>query len=83
MVLGGAIIRVGFEEMQEQKCGHYSSHHSDHYLCQAWALGQVRHQCKSLSYVAEYLSLSNLLQIMYLLSNKKFDGSLSKHLRMW
>ena len=26
-----------------------------YYLCQAWTLGQVRHQCKSLSYVAEYV----------------------------
>ena len=33
------------------KCGRYSGY----YLCQAWALGQIRHQCKSLSYVAEYV----------------------------
>ena len=26
-----------------------------HYVCQPVALGQVRHQCKSLSYVAEYV----------------------------
>ena len=24
-------------------------------LCQAWALGEIRYQCKSLSYVAEYV----------------------------
>ena len=30
------------------KCGHYSSHSLDHYLRQAWALGQIWHWCKSL-----------------------------------
>ena len=42
-------------------------------------LGQVSHQCKSLSYVV-LISLSNLLKIMYLLTSKKIEGSLSKHL---
>ena len=49
MTWGGAIIRVGFEEMQGPKCGHYSL---GHYLFQAWG---PWHQCKSLSYVAEYV----------------------------
>ena len=44
------------------------------------AFGQVRHRYKSLSYIAEYLSLSNLLKIMFLLTSKKVEGSLSKHL---
>ena len=54
-----------------------------------WALfesslgnGQVRHQCiKILSYGAE--CLSNLLKIMYLLTRKKVEGSLSKNLCTW
>ena len=37
------------------KCGHYSSHPWAIIYVKPGALGQVRHQCKSLSYVAEYV----------------------------
>ena len=43
-------------------------------------LGQVSHQCKSLSYV---VSLSNLLKITYLLASKNVECSLSKHLCLY
>ena len=36
------------------KCGHYSSHSLEHYLRQAWALGQIWHWSKSFSNVGEY-----------------------------
>ena len=51
----GAIIQVGFKEMQGTQCGHNSSHPWAIVYVRPGALGQVRHRCKSLSYVAEYL----------------------------
>ena len=50
-----AIIPVGFEEMQGPKCGHHLTHPWTIIYVRPGALGWVRHQCKSLSYVAEYL----------------------------
>ena len=47
------------------KCGHYSSHPWAIIYVRSGALGPVRQQCKSLSYVV--ICLSNLLKIMYLL----------------
>ena len=62
--------------MPGPKCGHYSSHPWAIIYVRPGALGEIRHQRKSLSYVAE----SNLLTKMYLLTSKKVEGSLSKHL---
>ena len=51
MAWGGAIIPVGVEKMQGQICGHYSSHPQGIIYVKSGTLGQVSHQCKSLSYV--------------------------------
>ena len=41
--------------MLEPKCGHHSSHPWAIIYVRPGSLGQVRHQCKSLSYAAEYV----------------------------
>ena len=58
-------------------CGHYSSQPLDHYLRQAWALGQIWHCSKSLSNI-----VIKFVKIPHLLTSKKVDGSLSKLLCM-
>ena len=64
----GPLFELNLNKCQHQDVGTIRVTLS-HYLCQAWGPWPIRHQCKS-------------LKIMYPLTSKKVEGSLSKHLCM-